>query len=108
GLRNELNCPKHRKVTAVGFVFGRPTAGEKVRLSGATWRRFGMRELESARSGSLFATLVLSHVWPDGSELNSQLRQSILEHACRSPGKTRTNVGGWHSEPGMLEFCGGA
>jgi hypothetical protein len=50
-----------------------------------------MRELESARSGSLFAPLVLSHVWPDGSELNPQLRQSILEHARRNPGKTRTN-----------------
>jgi hypothetical protein len=50
-----------------------------------------MRELESARSGSLFATLVLSHVWPDGSELDPQLRQRILEHARRNPGKTRTN-----------------
>ena len=63
-----------------------------------------MRELESARSGSLFATPVLSHVWPDGSELNSQLRQSILEHACRSPGKTRTNVGGWHSRADLLDW----
>jgi hypothetical protein len=34
---------------------------------------------------------VLSQVWPDGSELNPQLRQSILEHARRNPGKTRTN-----------------
>ena len=67
-----------------------------------------MRELERARSGSLFATPMLSHVWPDGSELNPQLCESILEHARRNPGKTRTNVGGWHSEPGMLEFCGGA
>ncbi len=67
-----------------------------------------MRELERARFGSLFATPLLSHVWADSSELNPQLRESNLEHAHRNPGKTRTNVGGWHSEPGMLEFCGGA
>ena len=64
-----------------------------------------MRELESARSGSLFATLVLSHVWPDGSELNPQLRQSILERAGRNPGKTRANVGGWHSDLECWSFA---
>ena len=68
----------------------------------------GCENWRGARSGSLFATPMLSRVWPDGSELNPQLRESILEHARRNPGKTRTNVGGWHSEPGMLEFCGGA
>ena len=67
-----------------------------------------MRELEGARSGNLFATPLLSHVWADGAELNPQLRESILEYARRHPGRTRTNVGGWHSEPGMLEFCEGA
>jgi uncharacterized protein (TIGR02466 family) len=67
-----------------------------------------MRELERARSGSLFARPLPSHRWSDGSELNAQLRESILEHARRHPGKARTNVGGWHSEPGTLEFCGTA
>jgi hypothetical protein len=65
-----------------------------------------MRELEAARFGNLFATPVLSHVWADGTELNGQLRESILEQARRHPGDARTNVGGWHSEPGTLEFCG--
>lgn len=67
-----------------------------------------MRELESARYGSLFATPLLEHVWTDGAALNVQLRESILEHARRHPGEERTNVGGWHSEAGGLEFCGNA
>ena len=50
----------------------------------------------------------MTHVWPDGSELNAQLRDSILAHARRHPGTDLTNVGGWHSEPETLEFCGNA
>src|ERR1700751_3589491 len=67
-----------------------------------------MRELEGARSGSLFASPLLTHRWADGPELNAQLRDSILQHARRHPGTELTNVGGWHSEPGTLEFCGNA
>ena len=47
-------------------------------------------------------------MWADGPELNAQLKDSILEHARRNPGKELTNVGGWHSETGRLEFCGRA
>ena len=39
-------------------------------------------------------------------ELNPQLRESILEYERQHPGRTRTNIGGWHSEPGILAFCG--
>jgi uncharacterized protein (TIGR02466 family) len=67
-----------------------------------------MRELESARFGNLFASPLLEHVWADSAELNPQLRESILMHACRHPGEERTNVGGWHSEVCGLEFCGSA
>ena len=67
-----------------------------------------MRELEKARWGSLFASPLLAHVWADGPELNAQLKDAILEHARRNPGKELTNVGGWHSETGRLEFCGHA
>ena len=31
-----------------------------------------------------------------------------LRHARQHPGEERTNVGGWHSETGVLEFCGDA
>jgi uncharacterized protein (TIGR02466 family) len=67
-----------------------------------------MRELDGARLAGFFATPVLEHLWADGAELNALLRDSILEHARRHPGKERTNVGGWHSETGVLEFCGSA
>lgn len=67
-----------------------------------------MRELESARFGRLFATPLLEHMWSDAKELNAQLRHSILEQARLHPGTEQTNVGGWHSETGRLEFCGPA
>jgi hypothetical protein len=66
------------------------------------------REIEKARSGSLFASPLLSHVWSDAAELNPSLRDSILEQARRHPGEALTNYGGWHSEYGRLEFCGAA
>jgi hypothetical protein len=67
-----------------------------------------MAELARAGFGSLFATPVLEHVWADGPQLNTYLRESILAHARQHPGNQRTNVGGWHSETGALEFCGDA
>ncbi|HEY0185288.1 MAG TPA: TIGR02466 family protein [Rhodopila sp.] len=67
-----------------------------------------MRELERARSESLFASPLLAHKWTDGAELNPQLRASIVEHARQHPGKEQTNIGGWHSETGTLKFCGSA
>jgi uncharacterized protein (TIGR02466 family) len=44
----------------------------------------------------------------DGPALNAALRDSILAHAGQYPGDQRTNVGGWHSDTGALEFCGEA
>lgn len=67
-----------------------------------------IRVLEGARFGSLFASPLLEHIWADGAALNVHLRDSILVHARRHPGEERTNVGGWHSEAGGLEFCGNA
>jgi uncharacterized protein (TIGR02466 family) len=66
------------------------------------------RELAEARSGNLFASPLLSHIWADAAELNSPLRESILNQARLGPGSQLTNVGGWHSGPGLLEFCGRA
>ncbi len=67
-----------------------------------------MRELEGARFGGLFATPILSHKWADAAALNAPLRAAILSHQGRHSGTALTNVGGWHSEPGTLEFCGDA
>ena len=67
-----------------------------------------MRELDGAHWGSLFASPLLEHVWADGPALNGALRDSILRHAAAVPGEAHSNVGGWHSAPGGLEFCGDA
>jgi hypothetical protein len=65
-----------------------------------------MREVENARFGRLFASPFLGHMWADGPELNTQLRESSMQHARQFPGETLTNIGGWHSGTGVLEFCG--
>jgi uncharacterized protein (TIGR02466 family) len=67
-----------------------------------------VRNLQSARFAPLFATPLLEHMWPDAATLNPSLQQSILDHARHHPGTQQTNIGGWHSEPGRLEFCGSA
>ncbi len=67
-----------------------------------------MLELEKARFAGFFETPLLEHRWSDGPELNIVLRASILDHARRHPGTENTNVGGWHSDVGTLEFCGEA
>ena len=41
-----------------------------------------MSGLKGMGSGVLFGTPVLEYLWPDGAELNRQLRQHILEHRC--------------------------
>jgi uncharacterized protein (TIGR02466 family) len=67
-----------------------------------------MAELASAKYANLFASPLLSHVWSDASELNEELCQRILAHEQKTSGVAHTNVGGWHSEIGQLEFCGSA
>ncbi len=65
-----------------------------------------MRVLEKALSGSLFASPLLSHKWPDSQRLNEELSERILAQERQHPGMDLTNRGGWHSDPGNLEFCG--
>ena len=57
---------------------------------------------------NIFTTPLVIHIWEDGSELNEVLKDSILAHQAKSSGITKSNSGGWHSEVGQLEFCGGA
>ena len=65
-------------------------------------------ELNGIKHINLFATPLLVHVWSDAAELNAQLRERILAHERESQGEQKTNIGGWHSETGQLEFCGEA
>ncbi len=67
-----------------------------------------MPDVRSARSTNLFASPLLAHVWDDGPALNDQLRERILAHKQANPGESKTNVGGWHSNAGQIEFCGAA
>ena len=65
-------------------------------------------DFSAALYGHLFPAPLMVFVWPDGAELNEELRPRILEHASQSSGMNKSNAGGWHSEVGRLEFCGDA
>ena len=65
-------------------------------------------DFSAALFGHLFPAPFMIFFWQDGAELNEELRPRILEHASRSAGLEKSNAGGWHSEPGQLEFCGDA
>jgi uncharacterized protein (TIGR02466 family) len=69
-----------------------------------------MAGLEAAEFAQLFASPFLSYVWPDSDGLNRELREKILaqERADPKHGQSKSNVGGWHSEAGQLQFCGAA
>ncbi len=67
-----------------------------------------MTELAAIKHTNLFATPLLAHRWSDGPELNEELRERILAEEQGTAGESKTNVGGWHSEAGQLEFCGDA
>jgi uncharacterized protein (TIGR02466 family) len=67
-----------------------------------------MADFTKARLINLFTTPFMAMVLPDVGELNSELSQRIFAHAAATEGRSRSNAGGWHSEPGQLEFCGEA
>lgn len=56
----------------------------------------------------LFAVPFLTHDWKENAQLNAELRLRILAHSRQSRGEQKSNVGGWHSETGQLEFLGEA
>ena len=53
----------------------------------------------------IFATPLVTYHCEDGPELNPLLRERILAHEAASRGIGKSNHGGWHSKPGLLEFC---
>lgn len=67
-----------------------------------------MAGLADAEMAPLFACPFMTYTWPDSDELNKELRQKILAHEREhhESGRSRSNVGGWHSETGELQFCG--
>jgi uncharacterized protein (TIGR02466 family) len=69
-----------------------------------------MAGLEDIEFVNLFPSPYASYLWPDAEPLNKELRQKILAHERESPGhgQSKSNVGGWHSSAGQLQFCGDA
>ncbi len=65
-----------------------------------------MPELKNVRYTNIFASPLVAHVLSDGPELNEALKERIFAHQRNSDGESKTNVGGWHSQSGQLEFCG--
>jgi uncharacterized protein (TIGR02466 family) len=61
-----------------------------------------------ARFANLFATPLVTCILEDVAELNASLRERILAHQAESAGIGKSNRGGWHSQVGLLEFCGDA
>jgi len=62
--------------------------------------------LADAKFVHLFSVPLMYQVWSDAAALNVQLRARILARAALDAGDRRTNVGGWHSASGQLEFLG--
>lgn len=55
-----------------------------------------------------FFVPVLAHRWEDSEELNTTLEAAVMAEAERNGGVRRSNVGGWHSPAGRLEWAGDA
>lgn len=56
----------------------------------------------------LFATPLIEVRLPGADRLVSELKQAILARRAASPGVRRSNIHGWHSDIGMLDWGGEA
>lgn len=57
---------------------------------------------------NIFAVPLATCQWDDSAALNQDLRDRIFAHRKTYRGDGRSNVGGWRSETGQLEFLGDA
>jgi uncharacterized protein (TIGR02466 family) len=62
--------------------------------------------MATAKYAHAFFVPLVTYLWPDSGPLNEKLRARILAHAATDQGMQATNVGGWHSANGQLEFLG--
>ena len=67
-----------------------------------------MADFSSLRCNNVFATPLLTDTWAEAERINPQLRENVLAHERTHSGLTKSNQGGWHSEVGLLDFCGTA
>jgi uncharacterized protein (TIGR02466 family) len=54
-----------------------------------------------------FGTPVVAYHWPDGEELNRELKELILTAETRTAGMVRSNVRGWHSDTEFFRWDAG-
>jgi uncharacterized protein (TIGR02466 family) len=67
-----------------------------------------MSETPATNYANIFGSPLMAHRWADAEALNTALRAAIAQHEGADSGEAKTNVGGWHSASGQLEFCGEA
>jgi uncharacterized protein (TIGR02466 family) len=67
-----------------------------------------MSDLASLELAHFFSSPFARHTWSDSDELNQQLRQAALAREKSDTGEQKSNVGGWQSPTGRLEWCGAA
>ena len=60
--------------------------------------------LARGRTAMAFGTPISSYQWPDADTLNARLREKILAVEANDPGVNRSNVGGWYSQPDLLQW----
>lgn len=66
------------------------------------------QSLSSTRLQRPFFVPFLLHRWEGSEALNAKLAEAIDGQRQASAGVRRSNVGGWHSEVGLLEWAGDA
>lgn len=66
------------------------------------------RSLSAARLQHPFFVPLLVHRWDASERLNAELEAAVARQRQASEGVRRSNVGGWHSEVGLLEWAGEA
>lgn len=64
--------------------------------------------VESTTYRPLFSVPFISRNWGDSAGYNEIVRKAIFARQKISKGESHSNVGGWHSESGQLEFLGAA
>lgn len=60
--------------------------------------------LARGRTAMAFGTPISSYQWPDADTLNAGLPEKILAVEANDPGVNRSNVGGWYSQPDLLQW----
>lgn len=55
---------------------------------------------------NIFSVPLVTSMWADGATQNDELLRKVATHQQAYRGDNRSNVGGWRSETGQLEFLG--